>query len=218
MTRKTSPAFTLIELLVVVAIMAILLTFVIPAASNMLGGTNINKATQTVVDQLTLARQSAITLNRPVEVRFYQYHDPETPGTSSCFRALQAWEVVKAGSYIPLEKVQSLPTGIIMDRGTTSPSNTLSSLFYPNGAVLGPPGPASIPRVGTQYSYVAIHFTPSAATDLLPTGGASGSWFITLHAELSGDALTTPPPNFVTIQIDPVSGTLQFFRPGVSSS
>ena len=206
-------AFTLVELLVVVSIMAIVLVYVVPAANNILGGTSITRATQIVEDQLNLARQSAISLNRPVEVRFYQYHDPETSGTDYCFRALQAWEVVKANSFVPLGKVQALPTGVIMDKGTSSATTTLSSLFYPNGNVNGPPGPAPLPRVGTQYSYVAIHFTAGAATDLLPTGGPSGSWFLTLHAENSGDGLLTPPPNFVTIQVDPVSGTLDFFRP-----
>jgi hypothetical protein len=58
-----------------------------------------------------------------------------------------------------------------------------------------------------------MHFTASGATDLLPTGGPSGSWFLTLHAETKGDGLSIPPPNFVTIQVDPVSGTLEFFRP-----
>jgi uncharacterized protein (TIGR02596 family) len=216
MSRPRKSGFTLIELLVVVAIIAVLLVLVVPAANNMLGGTNITKATQTVVDQLTLARQSAISLNRPVEVRFYQYHDPDVSGTNYCFRALQSWEELKANSFIPLEKVQSLPTGVIMDKGTSNPATTISSIFLynPNMAITGPPGPVAIPLVGTQYSYVAIHFTPSAATDLLPTGGAAGSWFLTVHSELSGDGLSIPPPNFVTIQIDPVSGTLQFFRPG----
>ncbi len=204
--KSGSIAFTLVELLAVVTIMAIVLAYVVPSANNILGGTNITRATQFV-------RQSAISLNRPVEVRFYQYHDPEMSGTDYCFRALQSWEVVKANSFIPLGKVQALPQGIIMDKGTSSATTTLSSLFYPNGNVIGPPGPAPLPRVGTQYSYVAIHFTASAATDLLPTGGPSGSWFLTLHAETSGDGLSTPPPNFVTIQVDPVSGTLDFFRP-----
>jgi uncharacterized protein (TIGR02596 family) len=211
--KSGTSAFTLIELLVVVTIMAILLAYVVPAANNILGGTNITRATQMVEDQLNLARQSAISLNRPVEVRFYQYHDPSMSGTNYCFRALQSWEVVKANSFIALEKVQILPAGIIMDKGTSSATTTLSSLFYPNGNVIGPPGPASLSMVGTQYSYVAMHFTASGATDLLPTGGPSGSWFLTLHAETKGDGLSIPPPNFVTIQVDPVSGTLEFFRP-----
>ena len=208
--------FTLIELLVVVSIMAIVLVYVIPAASNMLGGTNITGAAQMIENQLNLARQSAISLNRPVEVRFYQYHDPETSGTDYCFHALQAWEVVKANSFVPLGKMQALPAGIIIDKGTSSdPTKTLSSILNPNANVIPPPGPVALPRVGTQYSYVAIHFTAGAATDLTPTGGLSGSWFLTLHAETAGDGLSTKtlPPNFVTIQIDPVSGTLDFFRP-----
>ena len=204
--------FTLIELLVVVSIMAIVLVYVIPAASNMLGGTNMTGAAQMIENQLNLARQSAISLNRPVEVRFYQYHDPETSGTDYCFHALQAWEVVKTNSFVPLGKVQALPAGIIMDKGTSNAATTLSSILNPNSTI-GPPGPVALPRVGTQYSYVAIHFTAGGATDLLPTGGLSGSWFLTLHAETARDGLSTPPANFVTIQVDPVSGTLDFFRP-----
>jgi uncharacterized protein (TIGR02596 family) len=192
------------------AIMAIILAFAVPATNTILRGNRMTQATQIIVDRLALARQTAITKNRAVEVRFYQFADPEVPGTAASFRALQALEVVKANVVLPLEKLQPLPTAIIIDS-----AQSLSSLLDPNDphkrtkvtATISSP---SLPRVGTNYSYVALRFRPDGSTDLLPTA----EWFLTLHSEVSGDGLTTPPANFVTVDIDPVSGTLKFFRPG----
>jgi hypothetical protein len=74
------------------------------------------------------------------------------------------------------------------------------------------PGVDPLPRAGASYRYVALRFQPDGSTDLLPTGG---SWFLTVHDEIAGDALAQPPADFSTIEIDPLNGSLKFFRPGL---
>ena len=56
---------------------------------------------------------------------------------------------------------------------------------------------------------MAMRFLPNGSTDLVPTA----NWYLTVHSGLSGDPMASPPPNFVTIQVDPVSGIVVFYRP-----
>ena len=44
---------------------------------------------------------------------------------------------------------------------------------------------------------------------------ANGSWYVTLQNINDPVSATTPPNNFYTIQIDPVSGAMKQFRPGI---
>ena len=76
-------AFSLIELVVVIAIIAIIATFTVPAATTILKGSAMTQASQTLTDQISFARQRALSRNLAVEVRFYQYADPEAPGETA---------------------------------------------------------------------------------------------------------------------------------------
>lgn len=82
--------FSLIELLMVIAIIGTVAAFVVPAASTMVRGTAINQGSQLLTDRFSLARQSAITKNHPVEVRLLRYASAEMPG--------RAWATRGAGS------------------------------------------------------------------------------------------------------------------------
>jgi len=198
--------FTLLELLLVMAILIIVIAIVAPAASTIIRGNRVSQAAQTVVDQMGLARQLALTRNHNVEMRFYRFADPEAPTSASSFRALQIFDMVSAAAAVPAGKMQMLPPRIIADS-----SANLSSLFDPGKRSVRA-GVDPLPRVGTNYQYAVIRFRPDGSTDLLPT---AGSWFLTLHDEATGDALSQPPANFVTVEVDPANGVVQLFRPGV---
>ena len=205
----SSRGFTLVELLAVIFIIILISAFVTPAATNLLKGNKLTQASQMVSDRLGFARQTALTRNRRVEVRFYQYGDTDVPGesatnpTSGKYRAIQLFEIPDTGSPVPLGKSQSLPNGIIMDSGAT-----LSSLL--STVVSGASLKVSIPRAGTNYNAVVFRFLADGSTSL----AASGSWFLTFHNLNDGDALKTPPPNFFTLQIEPLNGHVKNFRPG----
>ena len=76
------------------------------------------------------------------------------------------------------------------------------------------PGVASGTPIGSQYQYVAFRFLPNGSTNLSP----SDSWYVT-HPQPEGPgrqrAARTPPANFFTLQIDPVSGSMKGFRPSL---
>jgi uncharacterized protein (TIGR02596 family) len=211
-------AFTLLELMVVMAIIAILSTLAVPAAGKLLGGSHLSQAAQIVVDQLSLARQSALSLNHLVEVRFYQYGDSEIPGENPSnpgagrYRALQTFEIADSGTAVALGKMQRLPGSVVIDTGSELSSILGSAKASPSSPTLatGDALNVAIPRVGTKYNAVSFRFLPDGAAKLSPS---TDRWYLTLHGAEAGDGLKTPPPNFFTIQINAINGHIQTFRP-----
>jgi uncharacterized protein (TIGR02596 family) len=206
MNLSANRGFSLVEMLVVLLIIGIIAAFAVPVVAGVSRSSRLTRAAATVGDQLALGRQAAIARNRTVEVRFYQFADPEVPGSPSSFRALQTFEVINARALSPLDKMQILPTAVIID---ASPG--LSSLVDPQKRILVS-GADPLPRAGTNYHYVSLRFHPDGSTDLLPT---QGPWFLTLHDEVRGDGLAQPPANFTTMEVDPINGSVKFFRPGL---
>lgn len=216
-------AFSLIELVVVIAIIAIIATFTVPAATTILRGSAMTQASQMLTDQISLARQMALSRNRAIEVRFYVYADPEAPGEDpkatlntadptgggkAQFRGLQLFEIVESGVAVPLDKPQRFPVTVVMNAG---PLSTLIAAATQKPYKVWTSKDPELPRgVSKNYLYTSFRFQQDGSTNLT----ATGSWYLTIHNLTDKLATpTTPPPNFFTIQIDPVSGSTKGFRP-----
>jgi uncharacterized protein (TIGR02596 family) len=215
-------AFSLIELLIVITVLGIIATFTIPAMNTVLRGSNLTQASSMLVGQLSLARQQALSRNRPVEVRFYRFGDSETPGekaddpATGRYRAMQLFEVQSNGKIsVPIDKIQRLPGPIVF--AYTDAVNGLSSLIdkgtagEPKVPLVDDTSAPPLPRgVKMKYEYATLRFMPDGSTDKSPIG----KWFVTLiNINDKLDAPNKPPPNFFTVQIDPVSGTTRIYRP-----
>jgi len=206
MTRPRPSAFTLIELLVVLAIIILLIGLVLPATTSIMKGSDITRATETVSNEISLARLQAIGKNRQVEVRFYEYAEPNMPAESSGntatwhWHALQAFELDPGGVAYPLGKLQELPGSAVIDG-----NSTLSSIL-----TLTPQNSAStIPPVGANYLYTSFYFYTDGSTSLTP----GLQWFLTIRNINTPSSGSTPPANFATIQVNPLNGTTEVFRP-----
>ncbi len=218
-------AFTLVELLVVVAIIGIIAGFAVPSLVGAIKGSQLNQSVSMVNDQLSLARQTALTKNQAVEVRLYRFGNnlvpgekPDDPSTGQ-FRAIQTFTIDESGVALPADKVNTLPDTIVMN-----PGKELSSLIgadsQKSNGTFKKPGSTDpeLPRgVKDKYEFVSFRVNPDGSTNLKP----SEVWFVTFHTlqdlPKTGTApnYSTPPPNFVTLQIDPVTSSIKSYRPGL---
>ena len=217
-----SRAFSLIELVVVIAVLAIIAAFSVPAVTSMLQGSSLTQASQMLTDQVNLARQYGLSKNTTVEIRFYRYADPDTPGEdvtkpdAGKFRALQVFEMLASGAALPLGKVEELPNSVMFNVNRDKPDEGFSSILEHSSRNLKSVdnvkldvSAVELPRgIKKQYEYVAFRFLPDGSTTLSPTK----RWFLTLNG-VNGVTPGVLPPNFFTLQIDPVTGTTKIYRP-----
>lgn len=219
--------FSLIELLVVMLIIGIISAFAVPAASTILRGSQMTQGSQILTDQLSLARQSALARNHQIEVRFIRFADPETPGDTGPdgnpgnFHAIWLFEVLDSGVPVPLDKPQMLPQSIVLNPSSTFSPILTQQTAYPQPIPPASTDPQTYPRSttvnnanvnGVPYTFLPFRFNPDGSTTLLPQ---TSQWFLTLQNINDRPTTSVPPPNFFTILVDPVGGTLRLYRPGV---
>ncbi|MCX6960984.1 MAG: Verru_Chthon cassette protein D, partial [Verrucomicrobia bacterium] len=164
-----------------------------------------NRAEQMVQQQLASARQTAIARNRRVEVRFYKFDNPDDIGTTQTFCALQSFLIDDLNAATPIGRLTKLPATVLINESAAN-----SSLFTVSDKTwtAGTDPQITLPGVST-YTAKAFQFRPDGSTSL----SSASNWFLTLHAATAGATASSLPPNFATIQIDPVSGAVRTYRP-----
>lgn len=187
-----SRAFSLVELMMVIAILLILATIAVPAFNAVALGSRLNQAGQLVGDQLTVARQFAVTRNRETQVWFYKISGGMQPG----WRGVQVWRVEQLASgvtNIPAGKPMLLPEGVIID-------TTRSPLLSADPSISGS---TNLPSLGT-VDYAGFRIRPNGGTDL--SINASNN-YVTLQQAQGNSA------NYYTVQLNPITGKVSVYRP-----
>lgn len=194
--------FTLAEILVVLAIAAVLTGLVVPAMG-VLRGTAVTQGARALAAELNSARQTALTRNRKVQVRFYLVN-------SSC-RGLQTFLVDEIGRAKPLSKLIQLSEQVEI---VVQPAfSTVISSTNPAPPVTGR---QDVPEFGSNIEYAGFHYLPDGSTDLDPNGSSGQErepWCLTIAQRKPAVTVEAPPRNFITLQIDPVIGKIQAFQP-----
>jgi len=182
-------AFTLVEMLTVLGVIVLVLAMVMPALNGMLDGRKLDATAGQVAASLRLARQQAITANRDLEVRFYEFREGET----WTMKALQAFLPDPEGAARPVSGAFFLPPGVVVSGRTGE-----STLFTLPERTPEPDAPALPPPVARNYRYRAFLFRANGTPP-------AKSW-LTLRLE-GRDA-----PG-VTIAIDAATGRVSAFVP-----
>ena len=156
--RERPGGFTLVELLTVVAIMAIVMSILGYAVSNM-GGSATQVAAAQVASGLSLARQIAVSRN--TETRFVVANLNGATGTGLPQESWRYWTVLMSnrnssgpspGAWFMMKEWEKLPQGVVFLNIATANYSTIAN--DPIGATVGVP------------------FAPSFSTSL----GANNEW------------------------------------------
>lgn len=227
--RHRRGAFTLVEMITVVGIVSLLIALAAPALIDVVRSTRLNSAGDALVNRMSLAQQSAVSLSSEVEIRFYKYVD--TDGDKPNENLFYAYQVVKTepdGTQKAISDPYFLESGIVISgQPELSPLLTTTITQPPQssgGAYLfNPPGNTSANEV----TYAAMRFYPDGSMRMLNSSTDPGdsaadvataytipqfdSSFLILVE--SRDSLSTQAPsNYYCVQIDSYTGRTRVYR------
>lgn len=201
-----SGGFSLLELLIVMAVFAILLTLAVLSFGSVAKAQALASSAGALSDAFKLAQQVALNKKKPVAFYFFKRSEP---GSTDFYTGYQAFIVetrVQNGTtpiveFLPIMRLEKLSSPIVL-----SPSPTLSTLLtatrIPAGTLADYPNPQEQLKEARVFQ-----FLPQGETDLEP----DRKWFVTLVQEQ--DSSSEQPINFVSLQIDPLSGGVLIYRP-----
>lgn len=218
-------AFTLVEVLVVLAIISVIMFFSVPNMKEMIQGSKLTQAGDQLKYDLGIAQQTAVKDNLTVEVRFYQYRQPDQPSDAELqtFTAYQMFTLIpdstkpsdpKAERILaPISKINKLPSGVIIPASTIW-STLVTDTTIANGSeeVAG-----LIPtEKRTVATYRSFQINPDGSTNLNTSG--ADQWYVTLMdsseiAKANGSLDSLAPDNYICIQVDPFNGGTRWFQP-----
>jgi uncharacterized protein (TIGR02596 family) len=189
--------FSLIEILLVVGIIGILLAISVPAFSSLMSSNNLAQGGQILADQINLARQVASAKNQAIEIRLIRLGGDSARG----YHAVQLWGTDTAAAPLAVSRLIRLPQNIVVSQDRTALSMALE--HSSSGTM-----PASNGATGDA-SYVSFQIRPSGV--VTPPIAMDDFYFTVVNAQYA--EATTLPDNYVTVQINPQTGTALIYRP-----
>lgn len=195
--------FSLVEMVIVVAIVTMLIAVATPYTLGALQAANLTSAGDTLMQKIAVAQQRSLTENRPVGLDFYYYTEDNIKGC----HAIQLISYNPADNQAaPLEPPVYLnKQSVVLVEGALSPMFSTNQTATSTGmATLNP-----FQSLGA--TFYRIIFYPNGATSLrTPLRTA----YVTLISTKSyQEDLATAPPDYYTVQIDPVTGRGHSYRP-----
>jgi uncharacterized protein (TIGR02596 family) len=216
---RNGRGFTLVELLVVLAIMGILATLSVAAIGSLVNSNNLSAATSIVQGQLDLARQTAKTLNRSVQLRLYQ--DQKTTSDTPSIDLLQ---VVVPAENSAVESDQPIQKPILLPQKVIIADSASDLLLAPLTAGAGTaPYVFNPPLSGTiKHCYILTFSTTGAVTTtdnngnpISPSPSNSAYWSLSIvpQQQYRSKGNVSALQNYATFYINSVNGTYSVARP-----
>lgn len=206
--------FTLIEMMVVVAMIALIVAAVAPMVFSTLISTRLASAGETLAGQISLAHQIAVSRNMTVEVRFYQYEDPEAPGSKPAVRALAIVQASETGSRSQIG--QQLTDTYYLPSGIAIGQTLAMSPLVATSAVRSEADREKIIKRSPNARYKAFQIRGDGSTNIEQIMGdryRPNQSYVTLAEDRAISDDQSVPKNFYAVQIDPVTGRTTSYRP-----
>jgi uncharacterized protein (TIGR02596 family) len=210
MTNPSKRGFSLMELLIVMAIIALIVALGTPVTLRVIQSSRMTSSADTLNNRLTQYQQEAIASNEPIEVRLYKFKDRNDVSGLTLFRAVQFFHDAPSSSDPNTPVATALTKPFILDTGVSMVESSQLSTLLTALPSQTPSDPSEFPQEYDSVTYVSFKFLPDGSTTLDPTNGKL--WFVTV-AQSQFATNTTPPPDYVTIQVDPYTGRTRTFRP-----
>jgi uncharacterized protein (TIGR02596 family) len=193
-------AFSIVELLIVIAIVSVLSVLALAGLSSSKRSTDLQTGATAVMDYLALARQAAISGNRPVTVKFYLWENQSSSWKTQNPAQRDSIRLVRSNfdntRQEEVERVSYLP-----ESAAISANSAFSTLLSDSVS-----GTAASDDRGT---YRSFRFMPDGSIDC--SGTESPTLTLLYRTEATATGLTDK--NFFTLQIDLQTGTVRYFRP-----
>ncbi|OYW70631.1 MAG: hypothetical protein B7Z37_30130 [Verrucomicrobia bacterium 12-59-8] len=201
--HRSSPAFTLVEVIIVVALISMIFIMAVPYTLGALQSASLTSAGDTLMQKLAQAQQRASTENRPIALDFYYYERDGIPG---CHAMQMASYDPATNAATPVEPPVYWSEGRAMVI-----EGELSPMFATN-VLPATTGPATLePFKKLEATFRRVILYPNGSTSLrIPLREAYLTFISTKNYQKD---LATPPPNYYTVQIDPVTGRGHSYRP-----
>jgi uncharacterized protein (TIGR02596 family) len=204
---RRSRAFSLIELLAVIALLGILATLVVPSIRGVSSATELSVSAASIVDTLNLARQTALSANRPVEVRLYEV--PRSGDQTLAYRAVGVYLIGENGP-TPVGRITFLRNNVVM-----ADTDTFGTLL--RGLPTGQEALRTVDPSGAKsFNYRTFTFRTDGSANLprTTTLGGGDTWHLMLYDKNRPPVGNAAPANHVTVQLLPDTGRTRTFQPG----
>ncbi|RBP41251.1 uncharacterized protein (TIGR02596 family) [Roseimicrobium gellanilyticum] len=203
----TRRAFTLIEMITVITVVAALMVIATPYLMETIQANRLTSAGEGLMFRIARLQQIVATTGKPGEIRFFKFENEDAEG----FQAYQLFAHNEStGQLTAVENpVYLRGDNLVFLEGQLSPLLDQAA----HGAASGswPRPAADEPFKSMAAQYLRIAFYPDGSTSLVVPLRSS---YLTLAAEAgTSRGMTAPPPNYYTIQIDPVTGRAKSYRP-----
>lgn len=195
-------AFSLVEILFVLLIVSAALALGAPYVFSSIQSASLTSAGDMLMQKISQAQQRALTQSQVVGLEFYFY---EKDGIDAC-HAIRMVAIDSSSNVVtPLEEPVYWGSGraVLVD-------GELSPLFI-NIALADVGEVADGPFKAFGATFRRVRFYPSGATSL--TIPLRQAYMTLVSSSKYQKDMSAPPPNYYTVQIDPVAGRSRSYRP-----